>query len=425
MTAPTIRPATRASHTGVGTSTQDALERRQAARTLLAHPVLSSALHPEPMASIRRHAPALKQAFQSTLGYTLVVESSFARLVKHGVSADTSLRPALRSAGQPFTPRGYAYLALVSAALLAPGTGEQLLLSQLVEQVRADAVTAGVPVDDSHAESRQLVHAIQLLVDWGVLTETEGTVTSWGLRQEEALLDVHRVLLPHLLTGSLADVADPAVVTDPQWRSQGGVEQPRRSLRRKLVENPLVRRQDLTDAERDVLSRERTELARVLEDTFGLTLEVRLEGALAYDADGELSDIAFPGTGTVRHCALMLISALADDLKAGPESTVELDGRTVPGALAPWTLLEENVALLISRYGLAFGKSYTDDPAMLTDEIVSLLDAVSLARRTDDGLVLHPACGRYRPEPHTAPARTRAAQRLDADDTTPRLFEET
>src|SRR5205085_4926348 len=112
-------------------------------------------------------------------------------------------------------------------------------------------------------------HAIQLLVDWGVLTETEGTVTSWGLRQEEALLDVHRALLPHLLAGSLADVTDPAVVTDPQWRSQPGPEQPRRSLRRKLVENPLVRREDLTDAERDVLSRERTELARVLEDTFG------------------------------------------------------------------------------------------------------------------------------------------------------------
>jgi uncharacterized protein (TIGR02678 family) len=212
------------------------------------------------------------------------------------------------------------------------------------------------------------------------------------------------------------------VVTDPQWRSQPGLEQPRRSLRRKLVENPLVRREDLTDAERDVLSRERTELARVLEDTFGLTLEVRLEGALAYDADGELSDIAFPGTGTVQHCALMLISALADDLKAGVESTAVIHGRSVPGALAPWELVEQNVALLISRHGLAFGKAYTDDPALLVNEMVTLLEAVSLAQRTSDGLVLHPASGRYRPEPHTAPARTRAVQRLDADDTTPSLF---
>lgn len=407
------------------TAGHDALERRQAARALLAHPMLTVHDHPEQLALIRRHAPALKQTFLSTLGYQLVVEARFARLIKTGLSADTAPRPALRTTGQPFTPRTYAYLALVSAALLSSGTGDQLLLSQLVEQVRADAVTAGLVVDDSQAESRQLVQAILLLTSWGVLTETEGSVTSWGARREEALLDVQRGLLPHLLAGSLADVTSPEEILDPQWRSHTGPEQPRRSLRRKLVENPLVRREDLSDAERDVLSRERSELARVLDDTFGLTLEVRLEGALAYDPDGELTDVAFPGTGTVRHCALLLLNALADDFKAAADSTANADGREVPGVLAPWDLVAHNFALLIERHGKSFGESYTEDPELLQRDVVALLDATCLTRSTEAGLLVHPASNRYRPEPTMAPARTRAARRL-ADTAPPdALFADT
>lgn len=392
------------------TAAHDASERRQAARALLASPLMTADSHSESLALVRRHAPALKQMFATWLGYPLVVESTFARLVKTPLSADTPPRPALRRTGQAFTPRTYAYLSLLCAGLLAPGTGEQVLISNLVEQVRADAVTAGLSVDDSFNESRHLVQAIETLLAWGVLTETDGTVAAWGARGEQALLDVHRAVLPHLLTGPLAQLTEPAPLLEAT--AAPGAEQPRRSLRRKLVENPLVRREELTDAERDVLSRERTELTRVLEDNFGLTLEVRAEGALAYDADGELTDVSFPAAGTVKHAALLLLSALADDLRASAVSTVDVDGRSVPGVLAPWEMVEHNTNLLITQYGSAFSAAYVTEPERLRTEAVALLDALSLTLSRPDGLHIHPASGRYRPEPHRAPARTRAARRL-------------
>jgi hypothetical protein len=71
---------------------------------------------------------------------------------------------------------------------------------------------------------------------------------------------------------------------------------------------------------------------------------------------------------------------------------------------------------LIEQYGGTFAKQYAASAELLQVEIIGLLESVCLATATDDGLVLHPACARYRPEPHRAPARTRAIRRLEADD---------
>jgi uncharacterized protein (TIGR02678 family) len=389
---------------------------RAAARVLLMTPVVTSARHPEAFALIRGHVPDLRRLFNRVLGYQLVVESTFARLLKSPLSDDTVVRPARTGNDKPFTARTYTYLALVCASLLSPGTGDQVLMNSLVEQVRADAVTAGVTAEDTIVERRHLVRAIGLLVDWGVLTETDGSVAGWENRQEEALLDVNRPLLPHLLTRALRDVDGPEHLLDGSRADPATPEQPRRGLRRKLVENPLVRREDLPESERDVLSRERRELTRMLDESFGLVVEARAEGVLAYDVDEELSDVRFPGTGTVAHAALLLVNALADELRPEAEAEAVVDGRTVPGALAPWSLVTSTTELLVEQYGGTFAKQYTTNVAQLQHEVVDLLASVCLVTATEDGLVLHPACARYRPEPHRAPARTRAIRRLEADD---------
>lgn len=51
-------------------------------------------------------------------------------------------------------------------------------------------------------------------MEWGVLSETDGSIAGWENRQEEALLDVHRPLMPHLLTRTLRDVDEPAQLLD-------------------------------------------------------------------------------------------------------------------------------------------------------------------------------------------------------------------
>src|SRR5262249_21241311 len=105
-----------------GTASQAAVERMDAARALWAHPLLTAA-HPEELALVRLHAPALRGTFKTVLGYSLIVESTFARLVKGPVSADGPARPARRPDSSTFTPVIYTHLALLCAALLAPGTG--------------------------------------------------------------------------------------------------------------------------------------------------------------------------------------------------------------------------------------------------------------------------------------------------------------
>lgn len=390
----------------------EAGERREAARALLRHPILTEPAHIDALVLVRRHATALKSMFATLLGYPLVVETSFARLIKSPLSADAPARPAQRSSG-PFTPRSYAYLALLCAGLLATDVGEQVLLSTLVEQLRADAVTAGLDIEDTHAERRALVAALNLLIEWGVVTETDGSVAGWGERREEALLSVNRTMLPHLLARPLASLHGAA---DLLAVSPDLVEQPRRSLRRKLVENPLVARELLDDAERDVLSRERTEIARLLADNFGLVVEVRAEGALAYDPDGELSDIEFPGGGTVRWAALMLLDVLIGSHTPRAGHTAAVGDELSPGLFVTWGDVDAALAGLTAAHARSFGADYVSSPALLRGEVARLLTGMQLASSTAAGLVVHPAAARYRPLVQQAPQKTRARQRLEQAD---------
>jgi uncharacterized protein (TIGR02678 family) len=392
-------------------------ERRDAARALLRSPFL---IDGDTLPLVRRHAAALKTTFATWLGYTLYVEPAFARLIKAPLTADAPTRPARRTSGGEFTPRTYVYLTLLSASLLAPQTGEQILVSALVGQVRADAATAQVTLDDSYADQRHLLAAFRQLIAWGVLEETAGSVAEWSERREaEALLTIHRQMLPHLLARPLT-YDDPAALltADPDV-----VEQPRRSLRRKLVENPLVRREDLTDAERDVLSRERTELTRVLDETFGLMLEVRAEGALAYDPDREVTDLEFPGASTVRQAALLTVDELLARHTPKAGATADIAGRAVPGVLCPWPQVGEVVTELSTLHSKAWGAEYVTDPARLQAEVVATLTAFGLATGTDGGLVLHPAAARHRPTVSETPARTRAQTRLTGDPDQGSLFD--
>lgn len=391
------------------TGQHEAQERRQAARALLMRPILVAHRHPTELTLVRRHAAALKSSFASLLGCHLVVESGFARLVKAPLPNEAPPRPARRGNGSAFTAKTYTYLALVCAGLLAPDVGDQVLVSHLVEQLRADAASAGIHIDDTLPERRHLVAAIELLVDWGVLVETDGTVAGWGERRDEALLTITRGLLPHLLARPLHPHARPAEL----WTAGADLpEQPRRSLRRKLVDNPVVWREELTRGERDVLSRERTELTRLLDEAFGLSLEVRAEGALAYDTDGELTDLPFPGTGTVRQAALLLLDALIDTLRPTPGSEATVAERRVPGVLARWPLVDECLTELAARYAKVWRN---DEPGRLRADCVAVLTSLGLATTTDDGLIIHPAAARYRPDPQVAARKSRARQRAETE----------
>jgi uncharacterized protein (TIGR02678 family) len=388
----------------------DAGQRRIAARHLLASPIVTATHHPAELDLVRRHAPALKSMFASQLGYTLVVESAFARLVKAPLPASAPVRAARRGAADtPFTARTYVLFALACGALLAPGVGEQILISALVDQIRADAAEQAVTVSDGIGDRRQLVAALKLLVNWGVLAETDGTLTGWGERPEdEALLSINRPLLIHLLPSPLHQYG----AAEETWARQLS-EPPRRRLRQRLAESPAVFRAELPEDELDVLSRERSELARHLDENFGLILEVRAEGALAYDpasGSGGLTDLDFPGTGSAKQAALLLL----DELTAAappPDSTVVVGGRPLPAIFVPWPRVDAALGELATRHRGAWKDAYKQSPDILRTEVVDLLAALRLAQPNGGGLAVFPFAARYQPR-----VTTRAAGHQPEED---------
>ncbi|MFE6923774.1 TIGR02678 family protein [Nocardia sp. NPDC057663] len=368
----------------LATDKQDAAETREAARILLRTPIVTAARAPEAMALIRKHSTALRRLFSVNVGYHLVVESGFARLAKLPPKPHAARRVLARRNGTQFGARGYTLIALAGAALLAPGVGEQILLSALVTQIRTDAAQQAIPLSDGISDRRQLVAALAVLLEWGVLTEVDGTLAQWGESGDEALLTICRPLLPHLLVRTIGPGTASADVIAPQ------PDAPRRLLRRRLVEEPVVPRSDLGPEELDVLSRERSELTRMLSDAFGLVLEVRAEGVLGYDPGGALSDIEFPGSGTVKQAALLLIGGLldsVDDDAAAMEFT--------------WPLVDSVVSELLRAHGRAWRSEYAGAPRTLRDDAVELLVSLRLAETTPDMLTLHAAAARYRPRPNS------------------------
>ncbi|MFF0557886.1 DUF2398 family protein [Streptomyces sp. NPDC004266] len=126
--------------------------RRCAARLLLAHPLVTSdGPHSELFPLIRRHADWLGKRFQQVLGYRLMVDSSYTRLFKAGLGTDAGHRMK-RSTGTSLTPHTYACLTVALSVLVtAP---EQLLLSQLVADVRAAAADAGIEPEETGRAAR-------------------------------------------------------------------------------------------------------------------------------------------------------------------------------------------------------------------------------------------------------------------------------
>lgn len=328
-----------------------AAERRTAARLLLAHPLVTgTGPHSDTFPLIRRHADWLAQRFQQVFGYRLLVEASYARLFKAGLGPNSGHRLERPSTGTPFTPRTYAYLTLALSVLVtAP---EQLLLSQLVADLRAAAVDAGIEITDTgrQAERRTLAAALRQLVDWGVLVETEGQVTAVAEERDgEALLTVDRDLARAVVAGPLAQSRDGADLV--RRAADPGFGGPRTYVRRRLVETPVVHLDDLTDAEREWLRTRQRREAQAFSELLGLEAEIRAEGIALIDTEDDLTDLHLPGTGTVAQAALLLVERLVERLRPENPGHPAVGGRLVIGVPVPDGLLPGLLDELIEEYG--------------------------------------------------------------------------
>ncbi|MEV5704520.1 TIGR02678 family protein [Actinoallomurus sp. NPDC052274] len=363
-----------------------AAERRAAARLLLREPLVTPETHPEEFPLIRRHADELARQFGQVLGYRLVVEAGFARLFKAGLGRKSG-RWLERASGAPFTPRTYAYLALALSVLVtAP---EQLLLSEIITRTRAAAAEAGIDLGEPNriVERRALVAALKQLMTWHVLAEDEGSVESYsGDGGAEALLTVDREVARRLVSGPIGRASSLDELIDLAGTPEHAG--PRHAVRRRLVETPVVYVDELTDEERDWLRRNQRREQRAFEEFLGLDAEIRAEGVALLDPAGELSDIEFPGTGTVPWAALLVLERLVAELTPDGGSADVPEGR-----------IESVLAELVDRHRKAWAERYTEAPELLCGAVTDLLSRMRLLDRSGDGaLRLLAAAARYSPE---------------------------
>lgn len=360
-----------------------AAERRTAARLLLRHPLVTAESHPEEFPLIRRHADELARQFGQLLGYRLVVEPGFARLLKAGLGRDAGHRLE-RASGTPFTPRTYAYLALALSVLVtAP---EQLLLSEVVTRTRAAAAEAGIDLGEPNqaVERRALVAAFKQLMAWRVLAEDEGSVESYsGDAEAEALLTIDREIARRLVSAppsrTATELIERAAASD-----QAG---PRHQVRQRLVETPVVYVDELTDEQRDWLRRNQRREQRIFEEFLGLDAEIRAEGMALIDPEGELSDLEFPGSGTVPWAALLLLERLTT-ANGGSQSGIRIR--------VPADQIDTALAELTERHRKAWATQYTDSPELLREAVLDLLHRMRLMVPGDDGTpMLTAAAARY------------------------------
>lgn len=363
-----------------GLSHGDAAEARMCARTLLRRPLLhAGGPEGELLPAVYRHRDVLRRLFTDYLGYTLRIERRFARLYK-------TLDGEVGRGVADFTPRSYIYFALALAALIQ--AGRQILLSQLVADIRGAAAEAGIAVGDDLVEMRALSAALRHLVSLGILEEIEGTVAALGHKgSAEALITVDTELLGLLMTRTWAGEHGhhEALAREPGIGPSAGI-----AARRRVVEDPVVLYSDLPASEAEFLRRYHRREGYWLDRYFGLQIETRAEGMTAIDPEEYLTDLPFPAGSTVARMALLILEPLL-----AASSPRQGDG------CYPVSFDQiRNVCVgLAGRYPSAWARGDLSNLDTLASRVTELLFQTGIARRvSDEAAALVPAAYRWRPQ---------------------------
>lgn len=380
-----------------------AAERRRAIRLLLRHPFITPERpDADGFALVRKHADGLISFFTTQLGYRLFVEPDLARLHKVSPIGFGSVRPLLTRSGQTFDARRYSLLCLALAVL--ERVESQVSLGQLATGVQLltasdDGLTGFDP--DRHPERRAFVHAVQAIADLGAISLRDGDEEGFARGGGDALYDVS----PRLIAQLLVAAARPSTANDPvalapdpyQDTDEGRARRARHSLMRRLVEEPVVHLDELTEQELAYLRMQRHTMIRNLEEWCGFEVEVRAEGLACIDPDEHVTDLRFPSHGTVAHAALLLSEELTERARTHPG-----DGVVARPEIA--NLVER----LTNEHRAHWRADVTEKggPARLAEEAIEYLGAFSLVRTNGSGVTARPALARFR----TLPLRHRGEE---------------
>ncbi len=377
-------------------------ERRAALVTLLKQPILpASGATADAYRLVWRHQEYLQDWLKRFPGWTLVLQSDVARLRKEPAGFEDCTRGAADPCNhQPLTRQRYALLCIVLAVL--ESEERQTTLGLLAE--RTSRLAAGDPRLLAHGfrfeltqqESRRdLVCAIHVLVDLGVMVRNDGDEQLFIHGTGDALYRIQRPILSSLLCVSRA----PSTLPDMVWpdrlaalherefpdTDEARNRQLRHQLVRRLLDQPVIYYAQLSEQELAYLSSQRSHLLKEIEEATGLIAEVRGEGIALLDFAQEFDDIVLPEAGTLGHATLLLSEWLALQLRSGSAEGIEL------------ALIGKQMALLAAEHETHWKKGVTQ-PAhceKLTREVLWRLEALGLIELRRGLVFPRPAIARY------------------------------
>lgn len=394
-----------------------AAERHEVARgirLLLANPLITERSDAESFELVRRRQDLLTKWFDYYCGWSLTVESrlGYARLTKVRTAADGT-RPARRSRSgrAAFDRRRYTLLCVVAAELLTkPVTTIGLLASQVAQATAADAA---IPNFDSaqKADRRAFVDALRLLESYGAIEVVDGSTETFVDSDEaKVLYRVDTTLLMRLLsapsgasrlTAPVEEIPERfdellAAITveqryGPRLTSDGEYDAAtenqrnlwlRHSIFRRLLDEPVVYRDELTEAQLSYLnSPTGRQMLRRAGTEAGFVVEERAEGWLFVDTDAIATDSKFPDDSSNAKVAALLLLELIT---------------AASGGITAEQLRPEAEALL--RKFPRWAQTYRSDDGTdrLVADAVAVLEQFGLVWRIGGLIRARPAAARYR-----------------------------
>lgn len=377
----------------------------RAVRALLATPFLTAEHDDAVFDIIRRRHQHLVEWFERHCGWRLHVDvrQRYARLLKVSDRPDAT-RPARRqrSTKAPFDRRRYALLCVVCAELLTtPTTTIGLLASRVTEATAADAE---IPTFDAarREERAAYVDALKFLEQLRMLRADDGITENFvDSAEAKVLFQVDTSRLLQLLAAPVppSRVADGdgdgdvhALVAEQRYGDAADPEADvaeaqrnlwlRHSVTRRLLDDPVVYGEELTDSQRAYLtSPTGRRLVREVAEEAGFVLEGRAEGWLLVDPDAIATDARFPEErSNAKHAALLLLDQLI----------------AAAGVPVPVADLIAHATAWLDR-DPSWARAYQSDggAGRLVAEALDVLCAFGLASRTAEGVCPRPAAARY------------------------------
>lgn len=382
------------------TAQRDA-EFRRAGRALLMRPLLrANGPDADDYRLVRRHAAELRAWFDRNTGWRLHVDTDVARLFKVPGRLDDAGHPARDARTKlPFTRRRYVLFALTLAVL--ERSEAQTTLGRLAEQIVLAAsdprlTSAGVAFTlADRAERADLIAVVRLLMDWGALSRVAGDEDAYLGGGGDALYEVERRVLATVLATRRGPSTVPGDAfaerlagLNAEAAAEGDDARNRRirhHLTRRLVDEPVVYYDELTEVEEAYLTRQRAALTGRVAELAGLVPEVRAEGIALLDPDDTLTDLRMPKDDTDGHVTLLLAERLAE--------------RRDPVTRAELIVLVRELAERYGRFWRRAAREPGSEPE-LVDQAVGKLCALGLAVRgvdADGGVTItaRPALARF------------------------------